>query len=897
MLSDLKYRLRALLRRGAMDRELDDELRFHIEQAVQQHVRAGVPRREAERLARVAFGGIEQIREETRAARGIAVVDALYQDLRYAWRGMVARPGFALAIILTLGLALGANTTMFGVVDRLLLRAPAYLEDADRVHRVYYRYEWETRQQTERNFAYLRYLHVRDHATSFDVTAAFSSHELPVGTGAATRELPVMAASAELFDLFSARPVLGRFFTRADDRMPAGRDVAVLAHAYWHSAYGGRDDVLGETIRVGRSTYEIIGVAPPGFTGPAERNAPSLFIPITSMAYAQAQDYADHFGWSWLEIVVRTRAEVSRVAAEADLSRAFVLSWDAEREAAPMMAPAAQARPHGVLAPIQFARGPDADDDARVAAWVMGVALIVLLIACANVMNLLLLRALSRRREIGMRLALGVSRARLIQQLLTETLLLAVLGGVLALAFAHWGGATLRGLLLPAGTGTPVATDGRTLLFTMVLTLAVALLTGLAPALQAVRADVAQAIREGLRATGYRPSALRTGLLLAQGVLCAVLLIGAGLFAKSLLHVRDFRLGYDTEPVLVAGASLRGTQLTREETYALADRLTAAVLKVPGVTSATLAASVPFYRFRGHGAPRVPGRDSLNLLGRFTTQVGMASYFETTGTRILRGRGIEEADGAAGQPVVVVSESMAQAIWPNEDPIGRQMRIGADSLPLLTVVGVAEDVTATELAGAQPFWYYLPLEQYRRYYANTANTLLVRVAGDARDYAAVVRERLQREMPGEAYALTMPLRDVITPEQRPWQLGATMFLLFAGLALVLATVGLYSVIAYTVAQRRRELGVRIALGASVARVVWMIVAQGVWFAAAAIAVGGLTAAWAARWVEPLLFSVSALDPGIYAGVAAVLVFVAVLATSVPAWRASRVDPTITLRAE
>lgn len=897
MLNDLKYRVRALVRRGAMDRELDEELAFHIEQAVQHHVREGLPRREAERLARIEFGGVEQIREDTRSTRGVTLLYALLQDVRYAWRGVIARPGFSLAIVLTLGLAIGANTTMFGVVDRLLLRAPAYLEDADRVHRVYYRYLWNGREQTERNFAYLRYLHVREHVASFDLVAAFSNREMPVGTGAATRELPVMAASAELFDLFSTRAELGRFFTRDEDALPAGRDVAVLAHSYWHSAYGGRTDVLGQAIRIGQVTYDVIGVAPPGFTGPAERNAPAIFVPITSMAYARAQDYADNFGWSWLEIIARTRAGVSLVAAETDVSHAFLLSWDAEREASPLMPPATAARPHGVLSPVHFARGPDAGPDARVAVLVMAVAVIVLLIACANVMNLVLLRALSRSREIGIRLALGVSRARLIQQLLAETALLALFGGTLALAFASWGGATLRALLLPTGAGAAVATDTRTLLFTIVVTLAVVLLTGLAPALHAVRGDVVHAIRTGLRASGHRTSPLRTSLVLVQGTLCVVLLIGAGLFAKSLLNVRDFRLGYDTAPVLVAGANLRDTELTREDRYALADRMATAVREVPGVTSATLATSVPFLSYRGHGAPHVTGRDSLNLLGRFTTQAASPTYFETTGTRILRGRGIEARDGAAGRPVIVVSESMARAIWPNEDPIGRQLRIGPDSLPMLTVVGVAEDVTATEIGGSEPFWYYLPLEQYRRYHAGSANNLLVRVSGDARHYTAAVRERLQQEMPGEAYALTMPLLDVITPQQRSWQLGATMFLLFAGLALVLAAVGHYSVVAFTVAQRRRELGVRIALGASVARVVRMIVVQGVWFAAVAIAIGGLTAAMAARWVQPLLFSASAHDPAIYTGAAAVLVLVAVAATSVPAWRASRVDPTVTLRAE
>jgi putative ABC transport system permease protein len=229
MLNDIKYRLRALLKRDAMDRDLDDELQFHIEQEVQKHVRAGMSRSEAERRARIEFGGVEQIREDTRSVRGVTWLDSVLQDLRYAWRSAVARPGFSLAVIATLGLAIGANTTMFGVVDRLLVRAPSFLEDADRVHRVYYRYRWDGREQTTRNFAYRRYLIVRENTTSFDAMAAFATRQTAVGSGAETQELPVLAASAELFDMFSAQPVIGRFFTRDEDQVPTGRNVVVLS--------------------------------------------------------------------------------------------------------------------------------------------------------------------------------------------------------------------------------------------------------------------------------------------------------------------------------------------------------------------------------------------------------------------------------------------------------------------------------------------------------------------------------------------------------------------------------------------------------------------------------------------------------------------------------------------
>jgi predicted permease len=900
MWADLKYRLRALLRRDDMDRELQDELRFHLEQAVEKLMRAGVSREEAGRRARLEFGGIDQIAEDTRAVRGVAVIDSLRQDVRYAWRGVRARPGFAAAVVLTLGLGIGANATMFGVVDRLLFRAPSWMTAPERVHRAYVNFVWNGAERSDRNFAYLTYANLRQFTTTLEHVGAFAYRTLAVGRGAEARELPVGIVSASMFDFFEARPALGRFFTAEEDVAPTGTNVAVLGYEYWRSVHHARRGVLGEQIHIGEASYTIIGVAPRGFAGTTDGRAPVAYVPLTAFAYARAPDYARDYGWSWLEILVRRSAGVTLATATADVSHALARSWEAERGLTPaaLLLPSARAaRVSGTLSPPQYARGPDAGPEARVATWVLGVAFVVLLIAAANVVNLLLTRAVHRQREIALRLALGVSRRRLVQQLLVETLLLALLGGAAGLIIARWGGATLRALFLRADSADAVATDARTVLFTAVLTLGIALLTGLAPALQTLRADVATTLKAGTRDSGHRASTLRTSLLIFQGGLSVLLLVGAGLFVRSLLNVRALRLGFDPEALVVVDAIMRGVQLDDAQQNALTDRLHAAAMSVPGVQSATMFASVPFSGTEGRGAPDVPGRDSLHLLGRYTLQTGSQDYFRTTGTRILRGRGFEATDRAGAQPVIVVSAALAEAIWPGEDPLGKQIRFGGAAKPMLTVVGVAEDVTSRGIGAPADLWYYLPIEQYRVMFGVARPGLLVRVQDNPEAFAERLRERLQREMPGDAYVRTMAFSQLIEPQQRSWRVGATMFIVFASLALTLAAIGLYSVVAYVVTHRTRELGIRIALGASTAGVVRMVAAQGVLFALVSIAGGSAAAVVAARRADALLFRASATDPLVYGTVAAVLLAVTCIATLRPALRATRVDPTIALRTE
>jgi putative ABC transport system permease protein len=413
------------------------------------------------------------------------------------------------------------------------------------------------------------------------------------------------------------------------------------------------------------------------------------------------------------------------------------------------------------------------------------------------------------------------------------------------------------------------------------------------PAVQAGKGDVAAALKSGSREGTYRRGRTRTALLVLQATLSVVLLVGAGLFVRSLQNVQGYRLGYDVDRLVFAGANLRGVDLSDEATTALNERLLLAAREVPGVTHAALVASVPFWSNEGRGL-FVTGVDSIRKLGQFVLQAGSPDYFAATGTRIVRGRAFNDADRADAPRVVVISEGMAQAIWPGVDALGRCIRINADSMPCSTVIGIAEEMRVRTLADSREYTYYIPAAQYD---APMYAQLFVRVNGDPATFVDPLRRRLQREMPGAAYADAMPLSRLVDPQRRAWKFGATMFVAFGGLALVLAAIGLYSLIAYDVAQRTQELGLRLALGASMSDVMRLVMSSGVRLVLVGVILGGGLALWGSKWMENLLFRQSPRDPLVFALVSVVLLVVALVASSGPAFRAARVDPNIALRGD
>jgi predicted permease len=825
------------------------------------------------------------------------IFDNVRHDLKYAIRGIRTKPGFAIAVIATLGLGIGANAAMFGIVDRLLFRPPPLLKDPATVHRVYVAQMARGKERINSPSQYARFQDFKRLTHSFSEVAGYTQRDIAVGVGEAAREMHIGAVSANFFGFFDAPPTLGRYFSVAEDTPPSGQPVAVISHAMWQINYGERRDVLGTTIQIGPTIYTIIGVAPRGFVGLWPDEPPAAYIPIVSYAATsgftpRSRSWWETYSWGWMSTMVRRKPTVSIAAANADLTNVFRQSLALQRVEQTRTPPDSITRPRAMVGSILFERGPNGTAVGKVATWVGGVSFVVLLIACANVANLLLARALKRRREIALRLALGVSRGRLLSQLLTESMLLAVLGGVAGLLIANYGGAILRATLLEKSEAASGFRDPRTVLFTAGAAIIVGLLTGIAPIFQAGRADLTGDLKSGSREGTYNRSKARIGLLVLQATLSVLLLVGAGLFVRSLRNVQRTRLGYDVAPVMAVNLNMRGVKLDSAATIALRQRLLDAAKAIPGVTNASLQTSMPFWSMWSQNL-FVAGIDSVSRLGQFDLNAVSPEYFATMGTRILRGRGISVEDSPNAPRAAVVSEAMGKVLWAGKDPIGQCFKMSADTMPCTYVVGIAENIKEQSLAADSGYYYYLSSQQFNP----QTGGMFVRVRGEATKMQEAVRRELQKVMPGSSYITTTAFEEVVGGQTRSFQLGATMFVAFGILALALAAIGLYSVIAYNVAQRTHELGVRRALGAQSSDVVRLVVSDGLKLAGVGVVIGVGGALWAGKFVKPLLFDVSPKDPWVFGLVAIALISVALAASWIPAMRASRVDANVALRTD
>jgi predicted permease len=888
---------------AGVDRAVNDELQFHFEMTLRELMAKGMNEDEARKEASRRFGDVQRTRERLTTIdrsrvgqeRRAEWWSAFAQDLRYALRGLRLKPGFAAAVIVTLGLGIGANATMFGIVDRLLFRPPSMIASAESTGRIFVPRMIRGKDNVNSFLGYRRFLDLKKNTTSFDAMTPYYTNHIAVGRGDATRMLNFGVSDADLWRMFDVKPVLGRFFTDDDNQPADPHHVLVLSYGFWQTQYGGHRDVLGEKLDIGALEYTVIGVAPEGFNG-FDNTSLSGFMPIASAASGMTSGAKDPwyntYNMTWFEAFARRKPGVSLAVANADLTRAHQLSYQTQLAAAPRITPIAVAKPRGFLAPVLAARGPEPSSEAKVATWLGGVALIVLLIACANVANLLLARALRRRREIAVRIALGVSRGRLLLQLLTESVLLAVLGGAAGLAIAQWGGMVIRRVFLDENS-TPISAfgDSRVMMFVVALAAITGLITGLVPALQTGRGDVAATLKAGAREGTVHRSALRIGLLVAQATLSVVLLVGAGLFVRSLMNVKNIRLGYDADRLLWVDMNWRGMKVDSIQQVALRRQMMERVTTLPGIENASRALTVPF-NSTWTLSLFVPGVDSVNKLGNFTLQAGSPEILATMGTRIIRGRGITAQDRAGAPHVAVINESMAKKIWPGQDPIGKTMRVSNDTAPPTTIVGIAEDVRRGSLNEPEAH-YYLPIDQFRF----AEDGLFIRTAGDAADYTETVRRTLQTLMPGVSYVTVTPMTKIMAYTTRSWRLGATMFTVFGGLALLLAAIGLYSVIAYNVTQRMHEMGVRVALGAQARDVIRLIVREGLTIVIPGVALGIVVALVASKWLAPLLFNVSPKDPAVVSVVLVTLIAVATAASWIPATRAARVDPNEALRAD
>ena len=829
--------------------------------------------------------------------------DSVRQNVTYAIRTLRRERALTLGIIATFALAVGANAAMFGLVGRLLLGSPPGVRDPHRVVRLGLQFTMEDGDQfVATTTSYPAYRAAEQLENAFSAVTAVRPDTVTVGRGAELAEVAVIAASGDYFTVLGARPHRGRFFTSADDEFPLGSPVVVLSHRYWQRAFGGDGSIFGETLELDGQPFTIVGVAPPDFSG--DRIAPvDAFIPLTVALRDEPSALGDA-RLNLVTIVARLREDVTPEMAQQAATTAL-------RETL-----AEGGRERGLsgitLESLLPARAARETPQARTMFWLTGVAIVVLLIATANVATLLLLHSLRRRREIAVRVALGAGRGRLASQLLTESTLLALIGSAVGLLVARWLSELIRAALLPGLAPAEHLIDPSVLAATLAVACGGGVLAGCVPLLQAVRRDVVS----GLKAGGDRTSASRSpvrGILVGlQVALCVVLLIGAGLFVRSLHRVQAQDLGFSTSHLLFVTLDFRGA-LSGPDRDARHRDAARRLTTMTGVTGTTVVQATPFGNF--HVPPiSVPGMAEPPMVGQQMPYMYGATpaYLRMMDVRLREGRLITERDTRTAPLVVLVNETMARRVWPGERAIGKCIRVGHDptqspgplaspTLPCREVVGVVRDSRARSIRPdgneAAFMQFYVPFEQLPAFpFAEVpfVNALVVETVGDPEALIGPVQKLIQRTAGIPVYARVRPYQDLLDPQLRPWRLGATLFTAFASLALGIACVGLFGVVSYLVTQRTREIGVRLALGGSRSHIGRGVVANGLRLVTAGIVVGLAIAFAVAPFAQPMLFQTSARDPMIVVGAAVALFLVAVAAAVVPAWRATRVSPLIAL---
>lgn len=808
-------------------------------------------------------------------------MDTLFQDLRYAARSLVRNPGFALVAVLTLALGIGANTTMFGVLDALFLRPPPEVHQPDRIKRIYVvRNEGMMLTPEGGPGSYPDYRDLRAEARSFShVAGQFSPREMSFGRGKSAEQITGAVVTGGYFPTLGTRPTLGRFFGAVEDSIPAA-PVAVISHAFWQNRFGGSPDALEREVFLEGKMYTVVGVAPQHFRG-IDNEPIDIWVPT---AVAQGESFLTNRNFIGMRLF-------GRLAPGIPVERAM-------DEAATVLRNAAESAenldptPGMFLAPLNEARGPYRSQSAITALWLALVTGIVLLIACANVANLLLARAARRRREIGIRLALGAGWVRLARQLLTESMVLALLGGAAAVLFTAWSASLIRLFPLPP---IPSLIDGRMLAFTFGVSVLTGVLFGLLPAFGASRVNLVPALKDGAPSGGALRSRIRFALLVGQMALSLVLLIGAGLLVRSAIKAQSVDPGIDVERLLYVSVDLddAGYQAPAQEAFMA--RILERLRALPGIARADLAQFAPLGGMAYAMGFGIPGIESLPkpAEGPYVNFVG-PDFFRTVGTRVLGGRAFTEMDREGGPPVIIVNQRMADLYWPAGDALGSCVQILDEACS--EVVGVTQNIKHGLLKEAIPN-YYVPVAQQAGRGAWSSKTIILRTRGEPSAMIGDVQRAVQGLDPNLPFVSVLPATELLSPALQPFRLGATLFSLFGVLALVLAAVGLYGVVAFTVAQQTREIGVRLALGAQRGDVLRMVVARAMVFTLVGVGIGIAGAVGVTRFMQSLLYGVDTLDAATFLFVPLLLIAVALIASYLPARRATRVDPMVALRAE
>ncbi len=880
MLDDLLLRLRSLFRRQAVESELDDELRFHFEQEVEKNVQSGMPLEEARRQARLAFGGAEQIKEECREARGVHFIESLMQDFRYGVRSLRKSLGFTAVVTITLALGIGACTAIFSAVNPILFQPLPY-PHADRLTMIWYANADGSRDQQ----AFHTYRELTERSRSFETTAV-AKPWLPTLTGNDQPErLEGQKVSAAYFRTLAVSPVLGRDFQPSDDVLNGPR-VVILSDRLWRRVLGGNPAILGQQVKFDDNLYTVIGIMPRSFENILQPSA-EIWSPLqydtTHIASVDIREWGHH-----LKMIGRVRAGVSVDHARNDLNGI------AHNPIAEFPRPSWTSLEHGVFVDVLQEDVTSGVKPALVA--VLGAVILVLCIACVNVTNLLLARGAQRCGEFAMRTALGAERSRLIQQLITESLLLALIGGALGLLVAEVG---VRALIAVSPAALPrvnaISVDATAFAFALGVTVLTGVIVGLVPSLHASR-QLQVGMQQTSRRTSGHHQLTRRILVVAEVALALVLLVSAGLLLHSLQRLFAVDPGFEASHVLTMEVQTSGR---RYDDDAARHRFFAQALEatrqVPGVKSAAFTSQLPLSDDSDGYGVNFEGDAPGNAYGAFRYAVS-PGYFETLGIPLRRGRFLNELDNEAAPRVAVISESLARRRFPNQDPLGRRFHMGGlANSPLFTIVGVVGDVKQASLTTGDFEAVYIRTVQW--HWADGTLSFVARTQGDSAALAPAIKAAIWSVDKDQPILRVLTLDHLLSLATAERRFVLILFGVFALVALVLAATGIFGVLAGSVTERTREIGVRAALGATPGNILALVLRQGMSMTGVGVAIGLLGAAVTSRALISLLFGVSRLDPATYIGVISLLVVVSAIACWLPAWRASRVDPSVTLRAE
>jgi Acidobacterial duplicated orphan permease len=814
-------------------------------------------------------------------------METLWQDVRFGFRILLKSPAFTLVAALSLALGIGANTAVFSIINASLLK-PLPVEEPERLASVF---TTDAKNPGNLPTSHLNYVDYRDQNQVFSGLLAYSFAQVSLTRGETTEPVFGLVVSGNYFDVLGVKAALGRTFMPDEDKTPGAHPVVVLSHGLWQRSFGGDTNLVGKTISVNRHDFTVIGIVPEGFSGTDLGPGPDLWVPM--MMHDQAQPGFDFYNERRaliLNLIGRLKPGVTLQQAQASLkifAGQLAQSFPKDNEG----------RGAKTVPLLQARIDPDGSGQLLLASGVMmAVVALVLLIACANIANLLLARASARRKEIAMRLALGAGRGRLIRQLLTESLVLSLVGGMVGFLVAFWA-KDLLSSFDPVGGGPnapPVATlNFRVLGFTLLVSLLSGVIFGLAPALQASKPDLLLTLKGETtgpirRAFGFN---LRKALVMVQVALSLVSLISAGLFVRSLSNAQAVNPGFITDSILLTGFNLGREGMARPQGLNFQRQLVERVGALPGSRSVTIASNRPFGGGFSHTV--FPEGQAPSERGVFVqvNNVGLR-FFETLGIPLITGRDFTEQDGENAPQVVIVNETMARRFWPNQNAIGKRFKFfGEESYR--EVVGVARDTKYNSLTEANTPFIYLPLLQN---YAD-AGTLHVRATGDAAQITAAVRGVVNELAPNLPLLNVQTLGDRIDQSLDGPRAQTRLLAFFGLLALLLSSIGIYGVMAYSVAQRTREIGIRMALGARSQNVLSLVVGQEMALVGIGVALGLIAAFAVTRLIGSLLFGVGAADPVTFVIASLLLVSVAALAGYLPARRATKVDPLIALRHE